>query len=107
MVHLNGLFAGIVVKGSVQEGIADAVHSVLYGKTLKLAVAALGTEHAEMVSAGEHELQNLLTVRLQLIRRGMDHHPVVGGSGTGREKLRVPLHLYDAHTAGSYRREPL
>jgi len=81
--------------------VADMVHPVSVSQSLKLALAAGGTESAEMVALGEHEFKDHTAVLLKLIGTCAYHQTFTCRVGTGRVDASFAFNLDDAETAGA------
>jgi len=107
VVHHQVGMGRVVLERGIKERVPDRVHAVLDGEPLELAVAALGTVHAEVVSPREEQFQDLFPVVEQLLRFRVHDHAVRGGRGAGSQELGVLFDFHHAHAAGPDRGEPL
>ena len=91
---LNGTLAADLVE-------AAAVGTVAHGLVLKIALATLVANRAVEGVVGEEELHDALAGLVDEGRVGLDDHAGLDGPGAGRNGLRRPLDLDQAHTAVS------
>ena len=102
-VVVNGhVFAGhIRWKGVEGERHGEVVHPQIVGQRLKLAVSALGAEHAVVVSLGEEELQDRAPAFKDPVVAGDHLHALPNRRNAARRKLGRPVHLHDTHATSS------
>jgi hypothetical protein len=81
--------------------VPGVVHLVFVGKALQLAVSAVNTVRAKVVSLCKHELEDEAAVFLQFLVAGLDHLSVAGRMSAGRDEVPFLFDLNQAHPAGA------